>query len=80
MSINEEIQVRLTLKHKDPLYKPFVDIKTTLGINSNTEVIRFIIKQISKIPVSKLILDFMNEDPDSIKEPKSTKKEEKKNE
>lgn len=76
MSINEKIEIRLILKEEDPLYQPFADIKNTLGINSNTEVTRFIIKQISKIPVSKLILDFKKEDPDSIKKPKSTKKEE----
>lgn len=75
MAINEKIELRLTLKHKDPLYKPFSEIKKTLGIKSNSEVARFIIKQISKIPISNLILDFMNDGLDSIKKPKSTKKE-----
>ncbi len=80
MAINEKIELRLTLKHKDPLYKPFSEIKKTLGIKSNSEVARFIIKQISKIPLSTLILDFMEDGPGSIKEKKSTKKEAQKNE
>jgi len=65
---NENIELRLTLASDDSLYHPFVAIKNSLGIKSNTEVIRFIIKQISKIPVSNLILDFMKDNSDSIKE------------
>ena len=75
MTIQENIELRLILTPEDPLYKPFTDIKTSLGIRSNTEVIRFIIKQISKIPVSALILDFMKDGPDSIKEQISMEKE-----
>ena len=75
MTIQENIELRLILTHEDPLYKPFTAIKTSLGIRSNTEVVRFIIKQISKIPVSALILDFMKDGPDSIKEQISTEKE-----
>jgi len=65
---NENIELRLTLASDDSLYHPFVAIKNSLGIKSNTEVVRFIIKQISKIPVSTLILDFMKDNSDSIKD------------
>ena len=75
MTINENIELRLTLTQKDPLYQPFSEIKKSLGIKSNSEVARFIIKQISKIPISTLILDFKGEIPDSIKKRKSTQKE-----
>ena len=75
----KNIELRLILTQGDPLYQSFSKIKKILGIKSNSEVARFIIKQISKIPVSNLILDFMSEVPDSIKK-KSTKKEGKKDE
>jgi hypothetical protein len=68
MVVNENIELRLTLTQEDPLYRSFSEIKKSLGIKSNSEVCRFIIKQISKIPISKLILDFMKEGPDSTKE------------
>lgn len=58
----ETIELRLTLTQGDPLYQSFSRIKKSLGIRSNSEVARFIIKQISKIPISNLILDFMGED------------------
>jgi len=67
MTVNENIELRLTLTQEDPLYQPFSEIKKSSGIKSNSEVLRFIIKQISKIPVSSLILDLMGEVPDSIK-------------
>ena len=67
---NENIELRLIFTPKDPLYQSFSDIKKSLGIKSNTEVCRFIIKQISKIPISELILDFRSEVPDSIKKNK----------
>jgi len=75
MTINENIELRLILTQKDPLYHPFSEIKKSLGIKSNSEVARFMIKQISKIPISTLILDFKGEVPDSIRKIKSTKKE-----
>ena len=75
MTINENIEIRLILSQKDPLYRPFSEIKKSLGIKANSEVTRFIIKQISKIPIDTLILDFKGEVPDSIKKRKSTKKE-----
>lgn len=78
MTINKNIELRLILTHEDPLYHPFSEIKKSLGIKSNSEVARFIIKQISKIPISTLILDFMSEVPDSIKKINSNKKKEKK--
>ena len=71
----ENIELRLTLTKEDPLYDTFTRIKKSLGIKSNSEVARFIIKQISKIPISNLILGFMSENAKSIKK-KSTKKEE----
>ena len=58
MAISENIELRLILNQEDPLYQAFSDIKRSLGIKSNSEVVRFIIKQISKIPISTLILDF----------------------
>ena len=78
MTVNENIELRLTLIEEDPLYLPFKEIKNSLGIKSNSEVLRFIIKQISKIPSSKLILDFTGKDSGPIKKIKSTKKEVKK--
>ena len=74
MSINKNIELRLIITQEDPLYKPFSEIKKSLGIKSNSEVARFIIKQISKIPISTLILDFMGEVPDSIKKENPQKK------
>ena len=73
---DKSIELRITLTQKDPLFLPFSRIKKSLGIKSKYEVCRFIIKQISKIPISNLILDFMGENLDSIKKGKSTKKEE----
>jgi len=67
MSVNENIELRLTLTQEDPLYQPFKEIKDSLGIKSNSEVARFIFKQISKIPLSTLILDFKDDIPLSIK-------------
>ena len=75
MSISKNIELRLILTQEDPLYHPFSEIKKFLGIKSNSEVLRFIIKQISKIPNSKLILDFMGKDSGPIKKIKSIKKE-----
>ena len=66
MVINETIELRLTIPQEDPLYNPFLKIKKSLGIKSNSEVLRFIIKQISKIPVSTLILDLIDKDNDSL--------------
>jgi len=80
MTINETIELRLTLTEEDPLYYPFSEIKKTLGVKKNAEVLRFIIKQISKIPISDLIPDFMGKSPDSKQKIKSTKKEVKKHE
>jgi len=74
MTINENIELRLTLTQEDPLYRSFSDIKKSLGIKSNSEVARFIIKQISKIPVSSLILDLMGKDADSVKKIKAQNK------
>ena len=74
MVINEDIEFRLILTKEDPLYQTFSEIKETLGIKANTEVARFIIKQISKIPISDLVLDYKGDVPDSIKKIKSTEK------
>ena len=74
MGVNENIDLRLTLIPEDPLYHPYKNIKESLGIRSHSEVIRFIIKQVSNIPISKL----MEENLRSIKKVKSTKKEVKK--
>ena len=64
---DKSIELRITLTQKDPLFLPFSRIKKSLGIKSNSEVARFIIKQISKIPVSTLILDITDKDINSIK-------------
>ena len=74
MSEEKSIELRLTLTQKDPLYQSFSRIKKSLGIKSNSEVARFIIKQISKIPISNLILDFMGENLASKKEIERNKK------
>jgi len=71
---DKSIELRLTLTQKDPLYQSFSRIKKSLGIKSNSEVARFIIKQISKIPISNLILDFMGENLASKKEIEQNKK------
>ena len=71
---DKNIELRLTLTQKDPLYQSFSKIKKSLGIKSNSEVARFIIKQISKIPISNLILDFMGESPASKKKIERNKK------
>lgn len=67
MTINENIELRLTLTQEDPLYHPFSKIKKASGIKANSEVLRFILKQISQIPISTLVLDIMSKAPDSIK-------------
>ncbi|HDZ17389.1 hypothetical protein LCGC14_0727420 [marine sediment metagenome] len=66
MGVIENIELRLTLTQEDPLYQPFSEIKKSSGIKSNSEVLRFIIKQISKIPSSTLFFDLMGKDADSI--------------
>lgn len=71
----KNIELRLILTQEDPLYESFSKIKKSLGIKSNSEVARFIIKQISKIPISRLILDFMRESPDSNKKEEIIEKE-----
>jgi len=58
MTNSENIELRLTITREDPIYQFFLAIKNSSGIKSNAEVLRFIIKQISKIPISTLILDF----------------------
>ena len=75
---DKSIELRITLTQKDPLFLPFSRIKNSLGIKSNSEVCRFIIKQISKIPISNLILDFMGENLDSTKKIEPITKEVKK--
>jgi len=72
----ETIELRLILTQGDPLYISFIRIKNSLGIKSNSEVARFILKQISKIPISNLILDFMNKGAPSIKKIETITKEE----
>lgn len=65
--IIETIEFRLVLTPEDPLFQPFLKIKNSLGVKSNSEVARFILTQISKIPVSILILDIKGEVPALIK-------------
>ena len=72
--IIETIEFRLVLTPEDPLFQPFLKIKNSLGVKSNSEVARFILTQISKIPVSILILDIQDEVPALIK--KDPQKEE----
>ena len=59
MNASETIELRLSIAQEDPLHQLFIEIKKSLGIKSNSEVLRFIIKQISKIPISTLIMDFV---------------------
>jgi hypothetical protein len=50
-----DISLRLILKEDDPVYKNFLEIKDNLGIKSNSEVLRFILKQVSKTSLTDLI-------------------------
>ena len=59
----ESIEFRLVLTPEDPLFQPFLKIKNSLGVKSNSEVARFVLTQISKIPISTLILDIKSEAP-----------------
>lgn len=52
MENKEIIDLRLSLKKGDPLYKTFFKIKGAIGIKNNSEVLRFILKQVSKISFS----------------------------
>jgi len=51
----ENIELRLTFKPEDELYTLFRDIKRATGIKNNSEVVRFIIKQVSRISFSELV-------------------------
>jgi len=48
----EIIDLRLSLKKGDSLYKAFLKIKGATGIKNNSEVLRFILKQVSKFSLS----------------------------
>ena len=72
MTLNESIELRLALTEEDPLYHIFLEIKNSLGIKSNSEVLRFIIKQLSKIPIYSLILDSVDNDENSSQLAKAT--------
>lgn len=54
MGKNESQDLRLTLKPGDSLYEPFLKIKESSGLKNNSELLRFILKQISKIPFSEI--------------------------
>ncbi|MFX0188724.1 MAG: ribbon-helix-helix protein, CopG family [Candidatus Hodarchaeota archaeon] len=51
----EAIELRISIKPDDELYKIFSDLKNASGIRSNSEVMRFALKQISEIPFSELM-------------------------
>lgn len=52
---NESIDLRLTIKPGDELYKNFLEIKKATGIKNNSEVLRFALTQVSTIPFSEFI-------------------------
>lgn len=52
------VDLRLTLTEEDPLYEAFLNIKKASGIKNNSDVLRFIFKQLSKIPFSELLTKF----------------------
>ena len=54
----EIIDLRLTLSDEDPLYDAFLNIKKASGIKNNSDVLRFIFKQLSKISFSELLTKF----------------------
>lgn len=41
---NIPIKIRLDIKEDDPLYKKFNVLKKKIGLNANTEVVRYAIK------------------------------------
>jgi len=45
------IELRLIIKSTDELYQIFEKIKSESGLRTNSEVIRFVLKQISKKPI-----------------------------
>lgn len=49
MNKKKEIELRLILRPIDPLYAIFSQIKKASGIKKNSEVLRFILKQVSSI-------------------------------
>lgn len=44
---HKSIDLRLNLEPNDPLYDAFYKIKEASGLKSNSEVLRFILKQLS---------------------------------
>lgn len=64
MENKEIIDLRLSLKKGDPLYKTFFKIKEAIGIKNNSEVLRFILKQVSKISFSDFSkIEILTENP-----------------
>ena len=57
---NNRIDLRLKLEKKSKLYQAFKKIKKSTGIKNNSEVLRFILKQISKFNFD----DFVKIDPE----------------
>jgi len=56
MAKKEIIDLRLVIKGDDPVHDSFMKIKESMGIKNNSEVLRFILKQVSKVSFS----EFMN--------------------
>ena len=42
---NEIIKIRLDLEDNDSLYNKFLELKKKIGINANTEVMRYALKK-----------------------------------
>lgn len=55
MNRKKEIELRIILRPMDPLYTIFSKIKEASGIKKNSEVLRFILKQVSNIPSKSFI-------------------------
>jgi hypothetical protein len=55
MSDEETIDLRLPLKKDDPVYKDYLKIKRKIGIKSNSEVLRFIIKTAASMSFQEIL-------------------------
>ena len=51
---SEPLDLRLIIAPEENIYFAFNKIKTSLGVKSNAEVLRFILNQIGKLPLSEL--------------------------
>ena len=55
MTNDSTIKIRLDITEKDPLFKKFNAIKEKIGINANTEMVRYFIKKTFDIEFTPII-------------------------